>query len=142
MSRALILVYNEIMITPSRAGRRAAPHHAVRKMLPLLLFVTFLSACAAAPRGPELLADGVRFTFSAPAAESVAITGTFNRWDLRGQPLIGPDSCGVWSITLPLPPGRYEYAFIVNNAVWTTDPGASFADDGFGGTNSVIEVGN
>jgi 1,4-alpha-glucan branching enzyme len=103
-------------------------------------FILFLVGCSSAPRGPELLPEGVRFTLSAPDAKSVAITGSFNRWDPRGQPLSGPGRRGVWSITLPLPPGRYEYAFIVNNTVWTTDPGASVVDDGFGGKNSVVEV--
>jgi 1,4-alpha-glucan branching enzyme len=112
----------------------------VRKTIFIILVLVHFAGCAAAPRGPELLDSGVRFTLSAPGAESVAITGTFNRWDPRGQELSGPDSSGVWSITLPLGPGRYEYAFIVNNTEWTTDPGMPFVDDGFGGKNSVIEV--
>ena len=113
----------------------------MRNTLSIILVMVLFGGCAAAPRGPELLADGVRFTLSAPEAGSVAITGSFNRWDPRGQALSGPDDRGVWSITLTLPPGRYEYAFIINGTTWTADPGSVAVDDGFGGQNSVIEVG-
>lgn len=102
--------------------------------------MVLFGACSAVPRGPELLPDGVRFTLSAPSAKSVAITGSFNRWDPYGQPLSGPGRRGVWSITLPLPSGRYEYAFIINGTTWMTDPGSVNVDDGFGGKNSVVEV--
>jgi hypothetical protein len=41
---------------------------------------------------------------------------------------------------LTLPPGRYEYKFIVD-AAWTTDPaGTQEVPNAFGTTNSVVEV--
>ncbi len=111
----------------------------MKKILPSILVIV-LFGCAAAPRGPEFLDSGVRFNLHAPSAKSVAISGSFNLWDLHGHALIGPDRRGVWSITLPLAPGRYEYAFIMDGAVWLPDPAAPFLDDGFGGKNSILEV--
>ena len=106
------------------------------------LFILFLcfSGCAARSLGPQVQNGQVRFALHAPSATSVVITGSFNRWDRQGSALAGPDRRGVWSITLPLSPGRYEYAFIVDGTVWQADPGAPFLDDGFGGRNSVIEI--
>lgn len=45
-----------------------------------------------------------------------------------------------WKATLSLPPGRYEYKFVVDGQ-WMSDPGAkeSVRND-FGGTNSILVV--
>lgn len=112
----------------------------MKKMLSSMLVLLFFSGCAAASSGPQLQNGQVRFALHAPSAASVAVTGNFNRWDSRGHALSGPDGRGVWSVTLPLPPGRYEYAFIIDGTVWQADPGAPSVDDGFGGKNSVVEV--
>ena len=45
-----------------------------------------------------------------------------------------------WSITVKLPPGAYEYKYVVDSK-WTQDPyGPMDAPDGFGGRNSKFEV--
>jgi 1,4-alpha-glucan branching enzyme len=112
----------------------------MNKLLPLLLFLYFVFACAAKQRGPELLDAGVRFTVSAPTAVSVSIIGSFNRWDPRRNMLSGPDEGGIWSIVLCLLPGRYEYLFVINGNERRLDPFAVEVDDGMGGKNSVVFV--
>lgn len=65
--------------------------------------------------------------------------GTFNGWDPQGHPLLGPDGDGVWSLGLPLDPGRYRYMFVLDGVRWMTDPEAmAYEEDGFGGTNAVL----
>ena len=50
-------------------------------------------------------------------------------------------SSGVWSVTLPLEPGHYEYMFVVDGQRWVGNPAAiEQADDGFGSRNAVLEV--
>jgi 1,4-alpha-glucan branching enzyme len=78
---------------------------------------------------------------SAPTARSVAVAGSFNRWDRSQNLLSRDDTRGVWSITLPLSPGRYEYQFILNDETWMLDPAAPVVDDGMGGKNSLVVVG-
>lgn len=112
----------------------------MKKMLSSMLALIFFSGCAAGSSGPQVQNGEVRFILHAPSVASVAVTGSFNQWDGRGHALSGPDRSGVWSVTLPLSPGRYEYAFIIDGSVWQADPGAPFVDDGFGGKNSVVEV--
>jgi 1,4-alpha-glucan branching enzyme len=48
---------------------------------------------------------------------------------------------GVWTVELPLAPGRrYEYMFVVDGR-WVTDPTApASVDDGFGGQNAVLDL--
>lgn len=83
----------------------------------------------------------VRFELVAPGARLVAVAGSFNGW--RPEELLmsrGPG--GVWAVTTPLQLGRYQYQFVVDGERWIPDPGAhAQADDGFGGTNSVVVVG-
>jgi 1,4-alpha-glucan branching enzyme len=50
---------------------------------------------------------------------------------------------GVWTITIPLAPGRYHYTFVVDGTTWVADPMAPRTlEDDFGRPNSVITVGD
>jgi len=72
----------------------------------------------------------------------VAIVGDFNRWDMSAHRLMRANDPGTWTISLPMPAGRHEYAFVVDGTHWVTDPAASRAIvDEFGGESSVITVG-
>lgn len=109
-------------------------------MLSLILLCSSLIGCAPRHLRPEITSDGVLFPFYAPTAKSVTITGSFNEWDLQKNRLTGPDNHGVWTIILPLPQGRYEYLFVINEKDWQPDPSVPTVDDGFGGKNSVLLV--
>jgi hypothetical protein len=86
--------------------------------------------------------SGVSFVLYAPDAQSVALVGDFNDWDTAATPLRPSGSSGAWGITMPLPPGRYRYGFVIDGTQWLADPGAPPApDDGFGTPNSVLTVG-
>ena len=85
----------------------------------------------------------VQFVFVAPNASSVSLVGDFNGWDRARTPLQPVASGGMWSVALPLSPGRHRYAFIVDGTRWVADPGAPRAlDDDFGSPNSVVTVGD
>ena len=80
----------------------------------------------------------VRFELAAPGAHTVSLAGSFNAWVPDGLPLTRRDG-GVWSITVPLRIGEYEYQFLVDGTEWVPDPEAhGEVDDGFGGHNSVL----
>ncbi len=97
-----------------------------------------LAACAPKSLAPVMVPDGVRFSYYAPKATGVSIVGSFNHWDPEQDRLTGPDSNGVWTVVLPLPPGRYEYHFVINGKEWVLDPSAPSEDDGLGGFNSLF----
>lgn len=72
--------------------------------------------------------------------DEVHVAGDFNAWDRGNTPLRRVD--GVWTTTLVLPPGDYEYMFVENGERWVTDPlAARTRADGFGGSNAVLDVG-
>jgi len=133
--------YNDIMnymrpirssMVSCRTRARKTPFYILSALLLLL------AGCAPKTLAPEALNEGVRFSFYAPSAASVSIAGSFNRWDSRTNALAGPDKDGVWTIVLPLKPGRYEYRFVVNGKDWGLDPFSPSVDDGLGERNSVF----
>ena len=99
-----------------------------------------IAGCVQKPPAPQVLRNGVRFLFFAPAAKSVAIAGGFNHWDPENGRLAGPDKKDVWNITLPLSEGRYEYRFVINDSEWVLDPSVPSVDDGLGGKNSILII--
>ena len=75
-----------------------------------------------------------------PGARSVQIAGDFNGWN-PGRTSLEEVSDGAWAVTIPLPPGRYEYMFVVDGQAWISDPfAAEHNDDGFGSQNAVLDV--
>lgn len=96
---------------------------------------------APAPLEPPVAGRVVaRLALAAPHAREVRVAGDFNRWRPETTPLRrGAD--GLWTVELPLEPGRrYEYMFVVDGA-WTTDPSApARTNDGFGGENAVLDI--
>jgi 1,4-alpha-glucan branching enzyme len=89
-------------------------------------------------------ATQVTFLFQPEAAaQTVSVAGTFNDWDMNASPLSGPDDAGLWKAVIDLPAGRYQYKFVIDGTDWITDESAAeFQDDGFGGKNSVVNVGD
>src|SRR6184192_2119121 len=82
----------------------------------------------------------VRFVLYAPTARRVAVAGTFNQWDQNASPLVRVGRGGVWAVTLALPQGHHQYAFVVDGEQWVPDPAAPGVDDGFGRRNSMVAV--
>jgi len=84
----------------------------------------------------------VRFVLSAPEARSVQLVGDFNAWSRDATPLAVTAVEGVWTVTVPLAPGRHEYAFIVDGARWVADSTTRIRSDEFGTETSVVSVGS
>ncbi len=78
-----------------------------------------------------------------PEARTVSVIGSFNGWQPQGCTLKSVNGEAHWTITLMLPTGRYEYAFVVDGEQIIPDPGAGLReDDGFGNQNAILFVGN
>ena len=74
---------------------------------------------------------------------TVAIAGDFNNWDPQVNILEDPESDGIWTGTLKLEPGRYEYMFVMDGEKWFPDPNAlRYVKDGFGNKNAILEINN
>ena len=85
--------------------------------------------------------SAVTFVLLAPEARTVALAGDFNGWDAARTPMRREGS-GLWSLVVPLEPGRYLYAFVVDGRRFVADPAAPrAAGDDFGTPTSVVTVG-
>ena len=74
-----------------------------------------------------------------PGAQQVCIAGSFNDWHPSVTPMVRLDD-GKWAKELALPPGRYEYRFVVDGE-WVDDPAATeLIPNPFGTPNAVLEV--
>jgi 1,4-alpha-glucan branching enzyme len=81
----------------------------------------------------------VTMTLKAQGAKGVCLVGDFNNWNHRIHPMKRNEK-GVWTKAVMLPPGRYEYKFLVDGE-WLNDPeNNDFCPNHFGGLNSVIVV--
>lgn len=86
-------------------------------------------------------AASVTFVLVAPQARSVALAGDFNDWDSARMPM-RQEASGLWTVDVPLQPGRYQYAFVVDGRRFVADPAAPRAvGDDFGTPTSVVTVG-
>jgi hypothetical protein len=82
----------------------------------------------------------VRFQLQARGARRVALAGSFNQWRPDLTVLEPATADGLFTGTLELPPGDYEYMFVVDGK-WISDPAAGDRrDDGFGRQNSLLRL--
>jgi 1,4-alpha-glucan branching enzyme len=81
----------------------------------------------------------VRFELTDFTAASVSVAGTFNQWKPEST-LLHTSGAGLWHTNTALPPGNYEYRFVVDGQ-WINDPMAKNSQPNpHGGSNSVLTV--
>jgi hypothetical protein len=133
-----------VRLTPMSAGAAA---------LGMALVAVLLVRVSAGPRAVPTVAVAVapaavvpdkpvrvRFQLQARGARRVALAGSFNQWRPDDIVLDRSSADGVFVGTLELPPGDYEYMFVVDGK-WMTDPAAGERrDDGFGRQNSLLRL--
>ncbi|MGB9735634.1 MAG: hypothetical protein ACP5JP_02660 [bacterium] len=82
----------------------------------------------------------ITFKVSLPDAKNVYLLGTFNKWGEKPEKLKRTDN-GLFTITLKLKPGIYQYVYKVDDNKIIPDPGAMlYTEDGFGQKNAILIV--
>lgn len=112
-----------------------------RSELGLALAVAAAALLSSMPAfaGFAKVAGGIEFTYDDPYAGSVHLAGDFNNWSMNAEPLTQDDE-GVWRVVVDLPPGVYEYKFVVNGSDWIADPDNPKVVGAYG--NSQITIGD
>ena len=84
----------------------------------------------------------VKFTYQqlTGGKHEVFLAGDFNNWSQTETLMKEID--GIYEMTLYLKKGKYAYKFIIDGKWLSDDNADDFVDDGFGGQNSIIYVGN
>jgi hypothetical protein len=82
-----------------------------------------------------------QFVFDNKRAQRVSVIGDFNKWDQKAH-VMTRNADGVWSIVLPIMPGRHVYGFMIDDSVFALDPRKPKAlDPDLGGERSVLMIG-
>jgi len=145
---------------PNRPGQEETGPRRARTVLPAVVAAVILSAalslvgCAVMravrtrlPK-PRPTPQGVLFQYDAMAAREVNLAGSFNNWGGtqgggRFDPRIDPmssDEKGVWKVYVALPPGRYQYKFVIDQVRWEKDPNNPDVAQEGGFENSLVVV--
>ena len=89
--------------------------------------------------GVNSLSRKVTLRLKAAEAQEVNVAGDFNKWDSAANPMVKDDE-GRWKTTLRLPPGRYEFKFLVDG-LWRECSDNEFTvPNEFGTLNNVLVV--
>jgi 1,4-alpha-glucan branching enzyme len=95
---------------------------------------------AAAAVVGETAPVATQFVLDRADAQSVSLIGDFNEWQGGVTPLTRMES-GLWTVSVPLTPGRHVYAFLIDGTLVVADPRAPQAGDAdYGQEGSVVMV--
>lgn len=79
----------------------------------------------------------IRFQWTGSSRHMVMIAGSWSNW--TKQMMFPSEDSELWSVGLELPPGEYNYKFIVDG-VWQHDPNQVTVMDEYGGCNNFVKV--
>lgn len=85
-----------------------------------------------------------QFVFRSATARRVSVVGDFNEWNAARARMTREPAGDLWSVTIPIAPGRHTYGFMVNDSTFTLDPDTRVArtrDPDLGAEGSVVIVG-
>jgi 1,4-alpha-glucan branching enzyme len=81
----------------------------------------------------------ITFSFQSDDANEVILMGNFNNWNPEKYPMKKNEN-GTWEKIMTLPPGEYEYKFLVDGE-WKIDPqNFQTNHNNFGTLNSIINL--
>ncbi len=89
-------------------------------------------------KGKSVQKKRVTFSFWAPEAKEVFLTGDFNDWDPKSMPM-RRDLRGTWKRQVTLKEGSYQYKYLIDGQ-WVHDPRKETIQNAFGTLNNLIHV--
>jgi hypothetical protein len=82
-----------------------------------------------------------QFVFNDRRAHRIAVVGDFNRWDPASALMNRSPDGEMWSVTLPITPGRHMYGFMIDDSLFVLDPRMPKArDPDLGAEGSIVIV--
>ena len=78
------------------------------------------------------------FSINLSDAKEVYLVGSFNNWNQKKHPMHKKENA-IWEKTVMIPPGVYEYKFLVDGQ-WKEDPKSCLTcENCFGTKNSIFD---
>lgn len=94
----------------------------------------------AASSASDIAALPQQFVLESRGAKRVALVGDFNNWNPSVAPMARSSEGGLWSVIVPILPGRHMYGFMVDDSLFVLDPRAQKARDPDLGTEGSIRM--
>ena len=82
----------------------------------------------------------ITFTVHADAGQEVKLAGSFTDWETKAKKMTFKKRNGVYSATVKLAPGEYQYKFIIGDKWATDDQNTEFVPNDKGTFNSKLVV--
>ncbi len=98
------------------------------------------TACEEASAAKAPVRRRVEFVAEVGVGHSVSVAGSFNDWDPEAKVLCDKKGDGVYRGVIMLPPGEYEYKFVVDGDWRIDENNPCFASNDLGTLNSVLKV--
>lgn len=92
------------------------------------------------PEYESPVVNGKEVTFrlwQAVDPDTVCLASDMNEWDTSGKNSLTLGEDGMWSLTLPLEAGKYQYQFVVDGTTWIEDSENPWPKEG---ANNVVFV--
>jgi 1,4-alpha-glucan branching enzyme len=80
------------------------------------------------------------FHIRAKPGSDVYVSGSFNHWNGKAKKMINQQGTDDYYITLMLPPGKYEYKFVVDGDYKIDSDCPNWVLNDYGSLNSLITV--
>lgn len=80
----------------------------------------------------------VVFSLHAPEARQVRLAGNFTQWE-QAAVTLRKQRGGIWQKTVQLPPGTYEYRYMVDGQ-WQDDPACPARQPNAFGSQNCVRV--
>jgi len=109
------------------------------RKISIILLLLFVATGVFA--GVQVSDNGIIFTFDAPNAHNVYLAGSMNDWNTTATKMEKNED-GIWEVILKLDAGKYTYKYVVDDNWLFDQDNSQIEDDGYGGSNSVVEVGS
>lgn len=82
----------------------------------------------------------VTFTVHAEAGQDVRLAGSFTDWETKAKKMAFKKKNGIYTATVKLAPGEYQYKFIIGDKWATDDQNTEFVPNDKGTFNSKLVV--
>ena len=82
----------------------------------------------------------ITFTVHAEAGQDVRLAGSFTDWETKAKKMTFKKANGVYSATVKLAPGEYQYKFIIGDKWATDDQNTEFVPNDKGTFNSKLVI--
>jgi hypothetical protein len=93
-----------------------------------------------ASKASDVVAMPQQFVLEITRAQRVSLVGDFNNWSPTAAPMTRSSDGGLWSVIVPILPGRHMYGFMVDDSIFVLDPRAQKARDPDLGTEGSVRM--